>query len=684
MAQSAALPVAPDDLQPVRLPLGPRGLPRPGPRPHRHDPIGELLVARGALGRADLARALDLQLREGGRLGDVLRAHGLVAPDALTDALAEQAGVAAMDTLPDPDAAARRLARDLPAHLALRHRAVPFARWGGTTLIATGAPETATALRRALPRRMTPARLVAVPPDLAEARVADAHGPDLARRAECRAPRTQSCRDWQRSRAGAIVTAAGAALLTAAVLAPLATLQVVTLAGLAAMLANLGLRLAALWAMRPRRGPVFRSVRADRPVPGAVPQVTVLVPLHDEPEIVPDLIRRMARLDHPRSALELLLVVEEGDAATRDALAAADLPHWMRAVPVPDGRPRTKPRAMNYALAFGRGEIVAVYDAEDAPAPEQLARVAARFAAAPPDLACLQGRLDFYNASRNWVARCFAMEYAIWFRLVLPGLARLGLVIPLGGTTLFFRRDALEAIGAWDAHNVTEDADLGIRLARAGYRTEVIDVTTLEEANAAVLPWIKQRSRWMKGYAMTWAVHAARPLRLLRDLGARRALGVQLLFLGALLDALFKPAMWSTIVLLWGWPHPVTWGMPAWFAPALAWSMPALTVLNWAVAWAACAAPHLRRHRRWVPMLELYLPLAFPAVVRALSELVLRPFHWEKTAHGLHGREEGAAAPEAAETPAETALARHMAGSFGLDASQADADPPDAAAARDV
>ena len=644
--------------------------PGPAPAPFRRPPaaarrprLGALLVARGVLDHAGLARALDAQARCDAPLGAVAVAEGLASEEEVAAALAEQAGLPRLDALPPLDAEGAALAARLPARLALRHRAVPVAAWGGITLVATARPEGAADLLRTLPPALRPARAVAAPAAAVEARIAAVHGPALARRAECRAPAGQSCRGWRTSRAGALVTGLGLAALLAAALAPAATLQAATLAGLAAMAANLSLRIAALLALRPPRAPPFDSPRARRPPSGRLPPVTVLVPLHREPEVVPALIARMARLDYPRAALEVMLVVEAGDAATRAAIAATPRPPWMREVPVPEGAPKTKPRAMNYALALARGELVAVYDAEDAPAPDQLLRAAARFAHAGPDLACLQGRLDFYNASRNWIARLFAVEYATWFRLVLPGLARLGLVIPLGGTTLFFRRAALEAAGAWDAHNVTEDADLGVRLARCGYRAEILDVTTLEEANAAPLAWVRQRSRWMKGYMMTWAVHAARPRALARDLGRRRAAGVHLLFGGAILDALFKPVMWSTVALAWGWDHPVARGLPEGAGPALALAMPALTLLGWAVAWAACAAPHHRRLRPWIPLQELYYPMATLAALKALVELVARPFHWDKTPHGLHGGPEVGpdAAPAAAQPRAANDDARPAA-----------------------
>jgi len=226
------------------------------------------------------------------------------------------------------------------------------------------------------------------------------------------------------------------------------------------------------------------------------------------------LIELLQALNYPRSHLEIILLSEQTDPQTRALLNKTPLPRWIKILNVPQGQVQTKPRAMNYALPFCQGDIIGIYDEEDAPEPDQLIKVAAQFAHAPQDVVCLQGRLDFYNTHSNWLGRCFTIEYATWFRVILPGLARLGGVIPLGGTTLFFRRSALDHLQGWDAHNVTEDADLGVRLSRHGWRCDILDSTTFEEANNRPLAWVKQRSRWLKGYAMTYFVHMRNPLLL--------------------------------------------------------------------------------------------------------------------------------------------------------------------------
>jgi cellulose synthase/poly-beta-1,6-N-acetylglucosamine synthase-like glycosyltransferase len=306
----------------------------------------------------------------------------------------------------------------------------------------------------------------------------------------------------------------------------------------------------------------------------------------------------------------------------------------MHVVTVPDGPLKTKPRALNYALPFARGSIVGIYDAEDAPAPDQLRKVAARFASAPAEVGCLQGILDYYNPRTNWIARCFTLEYAIWFRVVMPGLERLGVPLPLGGTTLFVRRSALEAVGAWDAHNVTEDADLGIRLAANGYRTEMLPSTTEEEANCRPRAWIRQRSRWIKGHMLTWAVHMRRPGRLRRAVGWRGFIGYQIVFFGAQSQFLLAPVLWSFWLIAAGVGHPAAAIMPPTAFAVLIGLVVAAEALGLVLA---VRAGRMTRHAGlwlWAPTLHLYFPLATFAAWRAAAEIVRRPFYWAKTSHG--------------------------------------------------
>jgi cellulose synthase/poly-beta-1,6-N-acetylglucosamine synthase-like glycosyltransferase len=359
------------------------------------------------------------------------------------------------------------------------------------------------------------------------------------------------------------------------------------------------------------------------------------VALYRESNIAARLVQRLGRIDYPRDRLEIILVLEEDDHLTRAALLQTRLPPWMRLLTVPGGTLKTKPRALNYALPFCQGSIIGVYDAEDAPDPDQIRAVVRRFADCGPEVACLQGVLDFYNPARNWLSRAFTVEYAVWFRVVLPGLSRLGLPVPLGGTTLFFRRSALEAVGGWDAHNVTEDADLGIRLVRHGYRTDIIASVTREEANCRAWPWVRQRSRWIKGYMMTWRVHMRRPRLLWQTLGAKGFIAFNVLFLGSIAQAALFPAL----LLLWavslGFSHPLLHLLP----PGGTLVLFGLGLLSEAVRLALAVTGLRARGRKlplaWVVLPHLVQPLACLAAGKALWEMIRRPFYWDKTQHGL-------------------------------------------------
>ena len=381
---------------------------------------------------------------------------------------------------------------------------------------------------------------------------------------------------------------------------------------------------------RQKRKPAFTGLSLAQ-----LPRISILVPLYKETNIAEHLIERLQKLNYPRERLEVILVTESDDLTTKDTLAQVNLPSWMRQLVVPAGRVKTKPRALNYALDHCQGTVVGVYDAEDAPDPDQLLTVAAHFATASPDVACLQGRLDYYNPRENWLSRCFTMEYAAWFRVVLPGLARLGLPVPLGGTTLFFRRAVLLALGGWDAHNVTEDADLGLRLARKGYRTELCDTVTYEEANCRTWPWVKQRSRWLKGYAITYAVHMRNPRALLRDLGPWGFFGVQLLFAGTLSQFLLAPLLWSFWLILFGFGHPLSDSLAHSTILALSIGFFTAEIIGLAVTWLGLVRTNHSHLYAWAPTLHLYFPLGAIAAYKGFYELFGSPFYWDKTTHGV-------------------------------------------------
>lgn len=286
-----------------------------------------------------------------------------------------------------------------------------------------------------------------------------------------------------------------------------------------------------------------------RPDPADLPIYSLLVAVYREAEVVGELVASLRRLEWPVSKLEIKFVCEAHDTETIAAIHAARPPANMQVVAVPDYGPRTKPKALNYALLTCRGEFIGLYDAEDKPHPGQLLEAWQRFQTCDPSVACLQAPLDIGNGANSWVARMFAFEYLALFRGLLPWLSQHRVLLPLGGTSNHFRRSALEEAGAWDPFNVTEDADLGARLTRCGYRTGMISLPTMEDAPEISKVWVPQRTRWFKGWCQSWLVHMRNPVALYRELGLGSFLIVQILFAGMVVSALVHPLLLLAI----GW-----------------------------------------------------------------------------------------------------------------------------------
>lgn len=589
-------------------------------------PLGQVLIEQGAVRPADLLQALALRRRQDIRLGEILLSHGWVTEPALMAALAVQWRTGSVDLEKDPPEP--WLANLLDPEFCLTNGLIPWRRFGDDLVIATARPECFAAIKDKLPRMPGKVTMVVASENQIHAALLEQREEGMIRRAETRVAAADSCRGHDGAKFSRTTLAVLTALTAGLTFTPVAMLALLTIWAALTLLLTTGLKTLAFIAEL--RAQAREERRPDPPpAPAALPLISVLVPMFNEPDIARRLVSRLALLDYPRELLDVLLVVEQVDEVTRNALAQADLPRWMRVVTVPDGPVRTKPRALNYALDFCKGSIVGVWDAEDRPEPAQLRKIAAHFARAGDDVACLQGKLDYYNPRVNWLSRCFTIEYAGWFRAMLPGLARLGLVIPLGGTTLFFRRDILEELGGWDAHNVTEDADLGVRLARRGWRTELADTVTHEEANCRTIPWVKQRSRWLKGYAMTWGVHMRNPALLWRELGAKRFLAFQIQFLGTLSQYLLAPILWSFWLSAFGLWHPLTavaagstagQAVADFALPALFLTFLLCEVVNLLVALWATRAPEHRHLWVWAPTLHVYFPLGALAGWKAIID----------------------------------------------------------------
>jgi cellulose synthase/poly-beta-1,6-N-acetylglucosamine synthase-like glycosyltransferase len=367
-----------------------------------------------------------------------------------------------------------------------------------------------------------------------------------------------------------------------------------------------------------------------------LPTYTILVPLYHEAAVFDQLIDSLRQLDYPATKLDIKLLLEEDDVETTLAARSLALEDHFHLGPVPAGEPRTKPKAGNFGLQHARGDFVVIYDAEDLPDREQLKRAVVAFRKASHDVVCVQAKLNYWNREQNLLTRWFTTEYSQWFDLFLPGLDAIGGPIPLGGTSNHFPTRALIELGAWDPYNVTEDADVGIRLARRGYRTAIIDSTTYEEANSRTYNWIRQRSRWIKGYIQTWLVHMRHPVQLWKELGPVRFLSFQLVVGGTFLTMLLNPFFWA-LTSVWaateaGWIRDLF--------PGTIYFLSAVNLLigNFVFTYMNVVGT-LRRGYDELVRAALFSPLYWGLMSvgawKGLIQLIYRPSYWEKTVHGL-------------------------------------------------
>lgn len=600
-------------------------------------PLGQVLADRGLITEEQLTEALEEQGRTGSRVGEILVHSGMVAQSELTAALAEHFQLHVVDlSQVEPDPEALEL---VPEPLARHLRAVPIVVDEGTLYLAISDvldDDTVAALREhtnlelrgllaprndidELMQRMFGGQYVGT----ARLELLNRFPDDCANRVITGAQRT-------------FLIVVAALYLVALVIFPIPTL-VATMAGSAvfytsASVYKFKLTLDSL-------GHQYEVLVTDEELAALderdLPPYTILVPLYDEAAVVPQLVAGIGALDYPKTKLDVRLLCEEDDDSTIDAIRELHLPPHFRLVVVPDAQPKTKPKACNYGLLQADGKYVVIYDAEDRPDPDQLKKVVVAYEKADEKVTCIQAKLNYFNQEQNLLTRWFAIEYAMWFDLVLPGLDAANAPIPLGGTSNHFITERLLELAAWDPFNVTEDADLGIRLHRAGYTTAMIDSTTLEEANSDLNNWIRQRSRWIKGYLQTYLVHMRNPGRLLRQIGFSSWMSFQLL-IGGTAIFLLNPIFWTlTTIFFFTEAGLIREVFPSFVFYAAAFQ---LFIGNFVFVYLSCAGTIQRRYfhlSKYALLSPLYWGLMSIAAWKGFIQLFTNPFYWEKTEHGL-------------------------------------------------
>lgn len=370
------------------------------------------------------------------------------------------------------------------------------------------------------------------------------------------------------------------------------------------------------------------------------PMYTILCPLYKEWEVLPQFTEAMKELDYPKDKLQVMLLLEEKDPETIRMAKSMNLPKYFDIVVVPDSLPKTKPKACNYGLLKAKGEYIVIYDAEDKPDARQLKKAIIAFEKADRNVVCIQAKLNFYNSKQNLLTRLFTLEYSLWFDLVLTGLQSIHAPIPLGGTSNHFRTKDLIRLKKWDPFNVTEDADLGMRIVKQGYHTAIIDSCTMEEANSQWFNWFKQRSRWVKGYIQTYFVHMRNPIEFIKSGKPSHIITFQLVIGGKVLSMLINPILWAmTLVYLFFTAYTSEFINSLYILPIFYIAMLCLFAGNFLYMYYYMMGAAKRNEWHLIPF-ALFTPLYWLAMSGAayfaLYEFLVRPHYWHKTKHGLH------------------------------------------------
>jgi glycosyltransferase XagB len=385
-----------------------------------------------------------------------------------------------------------------------------------------------------------------------------------------------------------------------------------------------------------------------------LPIYTVLVPVYREATMLAQNMRNMYNLNYPKKKLDIKILMEEKDEETINEAKALGLfgspQRKVEGIPeekydeflelfdplvIPTADITTKPRACNYGLLRAKGEFCVIYDAEDNPDPDQIKKAVIVFNRLPHNVVCLQSKLNFYNADENVLTKWFSIEYANWYEFYLQGLDWIEAPIPLGGTSNHFNKKALDELGRWDPYNVTEDADIGIRLARQKMKTDMIDSYTYEEATNSTKSWIKQRSRWYKGHLQTYLVHMRHPIKLCKDLGAKNFFKLQFTFGTSVFIPLINPILWTLLAATLLLPPMFGWIVPSYLSPISIFNLVVGNLSYIAIYVVACVKLKKYRFTPYALLMPIYWGLHSIASWRGFIQLITKPHYWDKTTHGV-------------------------------------------------
>lgn len=609
-------------------------------------PIGKMLMERGRITKEQLDEAIKLQQKSGGKLGDVLLFLKYITPEDLYRDLATQNNIGRIGKEID-----FTYSKKIPYEVALKHNAIIINQRENVYLLAVREillDDDIKEIESYLDKKVEQVLATMIEIDNFWEEVYSYTQTEKS---------VFELYDQQPENSAIVTFSKGQQIV---LLIIVVTLIIMTISNYKAALFSINLFFQTIYAIMTvlkllivikgaNRDAQLRFTKEelDEIDERELPIYTILVPVYKEKEVIKDLIKNIQNIDYPQYKLDVCILLEKDDDETIDVVNNMDLPSNYRPMIVPTYKPKTKPKACNYGLIRAKGEYVVIYDAEDRPEPDQLKKVYLCYKKLPDEFVCIQAKLNYFNSSQNILTKWFTQEYSMWFELLLVGIMQLKTPIPLGGTSNHFKIDFLREVGAWDPFNVTEDADLGVRLFKKGYKTAVVDSRTWEEANSHVGNWIRQRSRWIKGYMQTWLVHMRHPAELYKSLGMEGFIGYQAMVLGTPLLPIINPFFW--LMLIWWYVTRDLWIRSLF--PGIFYYIAAFQLffgnfmftytntvgMYWVIRDCALKKkqPFSYGLIKYALLTPFYWILMSVAAYKALFQLIKNPFYWEKTHHGL-------------------------------------------------
>ncbi|AKA67429.1 glycosyltransferase family 2 protein [Clostridium scatologenes] len=609
-------------------------------------PIGKMLVQNNEITKEQLNKALDLQKKSGGKLGDILLFLGFIKPERLYRYLATQNNVGRVGKNFDIN-----ISKRLPYKLAIKYNAIIINSRNDCYVVAVKELLSQEQLKEIEEYLQKPVEQV-----LATMLEIDNFWNMIYKKKQSEEsvfklyddqPENSAIVTFSKSQLIVLITICIVILLS--MIADFkATLLVINLffQSIYAFMTVLKLYIVLKGSYKDNQMH-FTEEEIEDVDEKELPTYTILIPVYKEKEVIRTLIKNIENIDYPKYKLDVCILLEEDDDETIDTVEKMNLPEYYSSIIVPKSFPKTKPKACNYGLIRAKGKYVVIYDAEDRPESDQLKKVYLSFKKLPENYVCIQSKLNYFNSDQNFLTRLFTQEYSMWFELLLVGIMQIKTPIPLGGTSNHFKIEFLKEVGAWDPFNVTEDADLGVRLFKKGYNTAVVDSRTWEEANSDLTNWIRQRSRWIKGYMQTWFVHMRHPIQLYKSLGLKGFIGYQAMILGTPLLPLINPVFWLMLIVWYttkaSWIRDMFPGIFYYIAAfQLFFGNFMFTYTNgvgmyWVIRDCSLkkGQPFSYRLVKYALLSPIYWILMSVAAYKALIQLIVKPFYWEKTNHGL-------------------------------------------------